>query len=64
MQLLPLPDQLSDKHYVTMVVRLLLDRHDQLVRGEIFNVEQATQGHFEVWQNMLGVLRSLLNSPK
>jgi hypothetical protein len=28
-------DRLADQRYVTVILRLVLDRHDQLMRGEV-----------------------------
>jgi hypothetical protein len=48
---------LSDAHYVTVVLRLVLDQQGWLVRGEILDVESGSRKRFVNWHELAGMLR-------
>ena len=42
-----LPDtSLGDRHYVTLILRLTLDRHGHLIQGELVDTSDARQKRF------------------
>jgi len=53
-------EHLSEKRYVTVVVRMLIDRREQLVRGEIVDVNGIGQGQFAGWQGLIRTMRDYL----
>ncbi len=55
-------NNLSEKHYVTVVVRLLLDRRDRLVHGEIVDMDGKAQGQFVKWRGLIRTVRDYLTS--
>jgi len=50
------PDDLADSQYVTLVLRLLLDRRGRLLRGELANIDGTTLGRFADRQGLKEVL--------
>lgn len=51
---------LSEKRYVTVVVRIVIDRREQLVRGEIVDVDGIGQGRFAGWRGLIRTMRDYL----
>lgn len=39
-------DALSEKHQVTLILRLLLDRNNRLLHGDVVDVNGQSLGHF------------------
>ncbi len=55
-------NHLSDKHQVTVVIRLVLDRHGKLMHGELVDVKTKSQGRFANWTGLVRTLREWLAS--
>ena len=53
----PDEDRLSESHYVTLVLRMMLDQHGHLVNGEIVEVESKSVWRFIGWRGLIEVLR-------
>lgn len=48
LELVP-PDGLQDKRYVTVILRLLIDRHGALVHGELADIDGRAGTRFVGW---------------
>lgn len=59
-QLSTTASNLSEKRYVTIVVRVVLDRREPLVRGEIVDVDGNRQGRFLGWQELIHAMDNYL----
>ncbi len=57
---------LADSRYVTLVLRLLIDRQGRLVHGEIVDVDGRTRGRFSEWRDLLKSVRkhSAIRTPE
>jgi hypothetical protein len=51
-------DTLGDKRFVTLIVRLVLDRRGGLVHGEVVDVEDRLWGRFDGWRGLVRTLRA------
>lgn len=58
----PHNDQLSEKHQVTLILRMLMDEHSHLLHGELVDVSGNSWGHFSGWENLVTVLREWLTN--
>ena len=56
------PEQLAEKRYVTVILRLLLDRQGRLVQGEVVNTASQVQGRFAGWRGMSRTLRTWVST--
>ena len=45
-----------------MVVRLVIDRRDRLVHGEVVDVDGKVQGQFAGWRELIRTVRDYLTS--
>jgi hypothetical protein len=64
-QCVPLPnvrDRLSDRYHVTVILRLVLDRLQHLVYGEIIDAEGRSSGHFASWAELPGAVQRSLSA--
>jgi hypothetical protein len=62
---LPAPadsEKLAPKRYVTVILRLLLERRGQLVHGELVDLQGKAHGRFGTWQGLPRVIRVWLAS--
>ena len=55
-------DKLADKRYVTVVLRLLMDRRGRLVRGEVVDAQGEPGGRFVGWRGLIRAVRAWLTS--
>jgi len=53
---------LAEKRNVTVVVRLLIDRREQLVHGEVVDMDGKAQGRFDGWRELIRTMREYLMS--
>ncbi|MFN8491761.1 MAG: hypothetical protein U0350_29445 [Caldilineaceae bacterium] len=53
-------NQLAEKRYATLILRLLLDRQGKLLQGELVDVTTGFQGRFVGWQGLGDALRAWL----
>jgi hypothetical protein len=53
-------DDLTNSHYVTLILRLLLDTEGHLLRGELADIEGMTIGRFADRQGLKEALRPFL----
>lgn len=51
---------ISEKRYVTVVVRMVIDQREQLVHGEIVDVDGIGQGRFVGWRGLIRTMRDFL----
>lgn len=51
---------MSDKRYVTVIVRMVIDRRERLVHGEVVDVDGKAQGRFDGWREMIHTVRGYL----
>ena len=56
----PPDDRLANQRYVTVILRLLLDRHGQLVRGEVGGTEDGRWIRFARPSDLLAAVESWL----
>ena len=56
----PQENHLSDKRYVTVIVRMVIDRRERLVHGEVVDVDGKAQGRFDGWREMIHTVRGYL----
>jgi hypothetical protein len=54
--------QLGDKTYATVVLRLVLDKHGQLLYGEVVDADARPRGRFNTWEGMVKVVQAWLAS--
>ncbi|HEY0736831.1 MAG TPA: hypothetical protein VGD69_18070 [Herpetosiphonaceae bacterium] len=53
-------DKLSEKQYVSVTLRLLLDRRGRLIQGEVVDLQSKAQRRFVGWRGLVRVLRAWL----
>ncbi len=53
-------NNISEKRYVTVVVRMVIDQREQLVHGEIVDVDGIGQGRFAGWRGLIRTMRDFL----
>ena len=58
----PQENHLSDKRYVTVIVRMVIDRRERLVHGEVVDVDGEAQGRFDGWREMIRTVRDYLTN--
>jgi len=51
---------LSDRRYVTVVLRLLLDKRGRLIHGELVDTAGALQERFVGWRGLLRAVKTWL----
>lgn len=56
----PREDKLSEKHYVSVILRLLLDRRGRLIQGEVVDLAGHAQHRFVGWRGLAHALRQWL----
>jgi hypothetical protein len=49
---------LGDRRLVTVVLRLVVDRQERLVNGEVLDAVGISRGRFVRWDQLVGVVRS------
>jgi hypothetical protein len=57
-------DTLSEKRQVTLVLRLLLDGENNLLRGDLVDVTGQSLGHFTDWISLAAALEEWQSRPK
>ena len=58
------PEGLAEKRYVTVILRLLIDRRGRLIHGEVADLEGKTQSRFSQWRELSWAVRTgLAQSP-
>ena len=55
-------ENLSDESYVTVILRLVIDRREALIRGEVVDTDGQSQGWFTGWQGLIRAVRDYLIS--
>jgi hypothetical protein len=53
-------DRLSDRRNVTLILRLVLDRLEQLVYGEVVEVDGRRVRRFKTWAQLPGAVQASL----
>jgi hypothetical protein len=59
---LPDEDKLSENHYATLILRLVLDQQGHLKYGELLDATNGFQERFVEWRGMIHLLRVWLTS--
>ena len=49
-------DKLSEKRYATVILRLMIDRRDGLVSGEVVDTDGELCGRFAGWRELIRVV--------
>lgn len=60
MSSLPRGDSLADVRYVTVILRLVLDRRGRLAYGEILGLDATPASRFRGWRGLHRALREWL----
>jgi hypothetical protein len=55
-----IPNHLAEKRYVTVILRLLLDRRGRLINGELVDVESTLEDRFIGWRGLTRAVRGWL----
>jgi hypothetical protein len=55
----PVEEALADKHYVTLMLRLLVDKRGQAAQGVILDVETQQSCSFRNWRSLMHCLHKL-----
>ena len=53
-------EALGEGSYVTVIVRLLVDRQGYLDHGEVVDTQGTVRGRFKDWTGLLPVMRRLV----
>ena len=53
-------NHLAEKRYVTVVLRLVLDQHGQLIHGEFIDVASMIGVRFSGWRGLIRIVRNWL----
>lgn len=61
MELVP-PEGLQDKRYVTVILRLLIDKHGALVHGELADTDGSAGPRFTGWPALTPAIHSWVAS--
>jgi|GEM_PF-5898577 len=54
--------KLSERYYITMMVRLLVAQNEEHVQGDVINVATNTHHRFRGWEELLHTIRALAAS--
>jgi hypothetical protein len=58
----PQSDQLSNKAYITVILRVLIDKQGRLVHGEVIDQQGHLRSRFSSWQWLGTAVRSALQA--
>ena len=58
----PAVDQLADKLYVSVILRLLLGSRGELEHGELVDTDGTLRGRFRDWDGLTALLRAWLRT--
>lgn len=56
-------EHLVDQRHVSLVLRLVVDRSQQLVRGEVLTSDGASAGTFRDWPALIKLIEQSLQTP-
>jgi hypothetical protein len=56
----PAENHLTDRHYVSVVLRLVLDQQGQMIHGELVGDANARPTRFSGWRGLTRALQSWL----
>ena len=57
-----LSDMLSEKHQVTVILRMLMDEQGKLLHGNLVDVDGQSRGRFSNWGDLVNLLRQWFDS--
>jgi hypothetical protein len=57
-------DQLANRHYVSLILRLVIERDGTLVYGEILSLDSVTKGRFTTWEGFFEIVQTGLAPPE
>jgi len=57
-------DQLAHRRYVTVIVRLVLDRADRMVQGELVELDGTSVGRFATCSGLARAMHGWLARPR
>jgi hypothetical protein len=55
-------EKLTDKRYITLILRLLIDSDTTQVRGEVVDVSAKKQHPFSGWRELFLIMREIIRS--
>jgi hypothetical protein len=53
-------EQLSDWHYHTVVLRIVVNDHRQIIQGELIDTTTTQSTHFKNWRGLIRALSTWL----
>jgi hypothetical protein len=56
----PAENHLADRHYVSVVLHLVLDQHGQMIHGELVGDANALPARFSGWRGLTRALQAWL----
>jgi hypothetical protein len=56
----PTENHLADRRYVSVVLRLVLDRHGQMIHGEVVGDANTRPARFSGWRGLTRALQAWL----
>ena len=58
------PTYIATEQYLTVVVRVVLDRRGHLVRGTVVDLDGAVRGRFVAWSRLGRTVRAVLGNQR
>jgi hypothetical protein len=58
----PARNNLAEKRYATLILRLVLDQHGRLIYGELVDVASGLPDRFVAWRGLIRTVRAWLTS--
>ena len=55
-------DRLTDRHYLTLIVRIMLGSDGRIVHGDLIDARSGAVHRFLGWRGLVGVLRQCVVS--
>ena len=55
-------NHLADKRHITLILRLAIDKDDQLVYGELVDLRGVSIGRFVEWPKLAQIIQTWISS--
>jgi hypothetical protein len=55
-------NRLAEKRYLTVILRLVVDKRGRLVHGEVVDLQARLQGRFAGWRGLTHTVRAWLEN--
>ena len=60
----PAENHLADRRYVSVVLRLVLDQHGEMIHGEVVGDTNTRPARFRGWRGLTRALQAWLTRPE